>query len=220
MTNDMNDIINNMTDPFYKNIILYRFYLNKEDNDKALVHLLISHSLDPESNILNLEFELGMIYRDYDINKAIEYLKKGIDKKDTRCNLSLAEILYDNNNIFEACKYLIDCCKNNEIFAINKINDIIHKHASFEIGKLLLDNDLDLGINCLIQCNTPTDKIVECANKFIYYSECNICFNENKQFKSSCGHYLCIDCLRKCQYQKCPFCKNKFNGYLQNTVYL
>lgn len=204
------DEMNNLIDSFdllYKNVALYKYYGIFKNYDKALEYLKLAFSIDEDPL---LEFEFGRLYLfRNDKNKAIEHLEKGLIAGDTRCNIALAELFYTNNQMFEACQYLIK----NKI-AMRLIYKIICNHPSYEIGKLLLDNNLDIGILCLLKCESSNEEIIECAKEYVFQAECCICFQENKHLKLLCGHTACITCLKMCK-EICPFCKSNFNGFLR-----
>lgn len=217
---EMNHLIDRM-DNYHKNVALSRYYDTLNKKDKALECLLTAYYMDPgPEEGLDLEFEIGILYLSTDRNKGTDFLEKGVIKGDTRCNRVLAEIFYKNNEPIKACTYLINSCKNNEVIGYSILNEIINNNASFEIGKLLLYNDLDIGIKSLIRCGISNKIIAECASEYIFYTECGICFYENKQLKFMCGHSICINCLKNYGTVKCPYCATKINGFLKNKICL
>ncbi len=137
-------------------------------------------------------YEDGIKIKEYETSnrkfhgKSIEYYKNGNIKS---CSFFVLNILhgvqyeyYNNNNIKKASTYNLGK-KNGDEFLFKENGDILQRN----IYKL--------------------DKKIYTQDFFNNICECCVCLEETN-FKTSCNHDICINCLKK--VDKCPICRKFF----------
>lgn len=211
---------NKIVNPYYKNLAKYRYHCNKCEYSIAHDYILDALKMDDEQKETALYHEIGCSYlRLNNENKAKEMLELGVAAGQQNSNIILADIYIKSSNFMLAAQYLIKPLMCDNVSAINLINQIIENNSSIEIGKLLLNNDLFVGLLCLLKCKMETDKILDLCPRFLFESECNICLEIKQQVKFNCGHECCIDCLKNQKNTNCSYCRKPIWGFIKNKTF-
>jgi tetratricopeptide (TPR) repeat protein len=208
---------------YSKYLANYIYYLHLGNNDLAYAYLEQAYHLesDPESKYekININFDMGMCYlHKNNKEKAIEFFQKGVEAGIYKCNISIADLLICEGKYVEACNYLIVPVKKKSKLGFDLLDIIIQEYPSVEIGQILLENDISIGVLCFLRSGLEVSKIIElCKDNFMFENYCDICLNIDWHLKFACGHSYCVNCLVETN-DKCPFCRVPIKSFIKNII--
>ncbi len=210
----MKEMLDKIEDPYHQNLGYFKYYDMMNDAEKSFQHLEKAYELDKES--FNSYADLGTACLNRgQRDKGLRILEAGISLSLSSCYVALGDHYLQEGHYYEACQNLIEPLKNHRKFANDRLERIIDHNPTAEIGKLLIENELSQGIMCLMKSDIKNEQLLEMLNDaYLFEETCQICLETKKELKFSCGHYSCIDCLKKMNF-KCAFCKQRIGSFLK-----
>lgn len=111
------------------------------------------------------------------------------------------KLLKEHNNLLEEKEKLL-----NEIDEINEM--LLDSERAYRILRKKMKRTNEMYSN---NHNRITNKLIEFLNQQNSYEDCPVCYekmNSDNIVVPGCCHYICSDCMNKCQ--SCPICREKY----------
>lgn len=207
---DAKNMLLTITDAGIKEMGKYKYYVFQDNWVKALEILLEWKDSD---KYVRVSCELAFLYTKlHDKGNALSCTKKCVESGCYKCMVILADLALQQNDYFEAHKYLIKSRNSSLRTWIDVSKKFMRKCNSISIAENLVNKKISIGIEILLRNNGDIKRI---CDKYLIENECHICYMVNLCFTFSCGHGMCTECSKNIiNGGKCPFCKKPIDGFL------